>query len=61
LSRTTRANVWVQPGDEPAWMRGGSYLVARRIRIFVEQWDNTPLEEQERAVGRTKASVRRSE
>jgi deferrochelatase/peroxidase EfeB len=27
-------HVWVQPGDGPAWMEGGSYLVLRRIKIL---------------------------
>ncbi|MFC5993837.1 iron uptake transporter deferrochelatase/peroxidase subunit [Pseudonocardia hispaniensis] len=47
-------HVWVQPGDEPAWMTGGSYLVARRIRMHIEVWDRTSLAEQEEIVGRTK-------
>ena len=47
--------VWV--GDEgPAWMRGGSYLVARRIRIALEHWDRTNVAFQEQTVGRHKAS-----
>jgi len=46
--------VWV--GDEgPVWMRGGSYLVIRRIRMALEHWDNTKLPFQEQTMGRTKA------
>jgi deferrochelatase/peroxidase EfeB len=50
-----RRNVWAGP-ESPGWMQGGSYLVARRIRIRIEKWDEEKLAEQERAVGRTKAS-----
>ena len=47
--------VWV--GEEgPAWMRGGSYLVARRIRISLEHWDRTEVDFQEEVVGRHKYS-----
>jgi deferrochelatase/peroxidase EfeB len=46
--------VWVQPGDGPDWMIDGSYLVSRRIRMTVETWDRTSLDEQENLVGRTK-------
>ncbi|WP_349270907.1 peroxidase [Mycolicibacterium parafortuitum] len=48
--------VWVADGDGPAWLTGGSYLVARRIRMRIEQWDRTTLLEQERVVGRQKGS-----
>jgi len=49
------AFVWV--GDEgPTWMRGGSYLVVRRIRIALEHWDRTPVGFQEKTIGRHKAS-----
>lgn len=47
--------VWAQPGDGPSWMTGGSYLVARRIRMTIETWDRTSLREQEAVIGRTKA------
>ncbi|MGD9986036.1 iron uptake transporter deferrochelatase/peroxidase subunit [Pseudonocardia sp.] len=47
-------HVWVQPGDGPDWMTGGTYLVARRIRMHVETWDRTSLQEQEQIVGRSK-------
>lgn len=47
-------HVWVGEKDGPAWMAGGSYLVARRIRMNVETWDRTPLGEQEDIFGRDK-------
>ena len=47
--------VWV--GDEgPGWMRGGTYLVVRRIRIALEHWDRMKTVFQERTVGRHKYS-----
>ncbi|WP_405581548.1 iron uptake transporter deferrochelatase/peroxidase subunit [Streptomyces sp. NBC_01092] len=46
--------VWVGEKDGPKWMAGGSYLVARRIRMNVETWDRTPLQEQEDIFGRDK-------
>jgi deferrochelatase/peroxidase EfeB len=47
--------VWV--GEEgPDWMRGGSYLVARRIRISLEHWDRTEVDFQEQVIGRHKYS-----
>jgi deferrochelatase/peroxidase EfeB len=48
--------VWVQPGDGPTWMEGGTYLVARRIKMLLDVWDETSLEGQERAIGREKVS-----
>ena len=48
-------HVWVDSatGDE-AWMNGGTYLVARRIRMHIETWDRSSMREQENIFGRTK-------
>lgn len=47
-------HVWVNSGDDAGadWMTGGSYLVARRIKMHLETWDRTSLREQEAVVGR---------
>jgi deferrochelatase/peroxidase EfeB len=47
-------HVWVSREAGPDWMAGGSYLVARRIRMIIESWDRVQLAEQEALVGRTK-------
>jgi len=47
-------HVWVRSGDGPAWLVGGSYLVARKIRMLIETWDRSALGEQERVIGRSK-------
>jgi deferrochelatase/peroxidase EfeB len=49
-----RKHVWVDGKDGPEWMTGGSYLVARRIRMHIETWDRTSLQEQEDVFGRDK-------
>jgi deferrochelatase/peroxidase EfeB len=38
-------HVWVGAKTGPEWLVGGSYLVARRIRMHIETWDRTPLKE----------------
>ncbi|MGY0234534.1 iron uptake transporter deferrochelatase/peroxidase subunit [Longispora urticae] len=48
--------LWVQPGDGTAWMTGGSYVVTRRIRMHIETWDRTSLDEQEQIIGRHKGN-----
>ncbi|MCC4249083.1 MULTISPECIES: iron uptake transporter deferrochelatase/peroxidase subunit [Microbacterium] len=48
-------HVWVSASEGPAWLAGGSYLVARRIAMLIETWDRTRLAEQDRVVGRDKA------
>ena len=49
-------NVWVGSSDEPAWMTGGSYLVARKIAMLIETWDRVRLSEQDAIIGRDKGA-----
>lgn len=50
-------HVWVgkDSTDQP-WMAGGTYMVARRIRMQIETWDRSALREQENVVGRIKST-----
>jgi deferrochelatase/peroxidase EfeB len=49
-------HVWVAPSDEPNWLRGGTYMVTRRIRMLIEVWDRSSLRDQEQTIGRAKLS-----
>jgi deferrochelatase/peroxidase EfeB len=35
--------VWVGDEADQPWMKGGSYLVTRRIQMFLENWDRDEL------------------
>jgi deferrochelatase/peroxidase EfeB len=48
--------VWVGPDEPQAWMRGGTYVVTRRIRMLIETWDRSTLDDQEQTIGRRKLS-----
>ncbi len=48
--------VWVGGETDQPWMRGGSYLVARRIQMLIESWDADYIADQERVFGRFKTS-----
>lgn len=47
--------VWAG-AEAPGWLRGGTYMVTRRIRMLIESWDRTAFGEQERVIGRAKGS-----
>lgn len=54
---TTQMNQFVWAGSEgPDWMVGGTYLVARLIRITIEHWDTMSINTQEAVMGRHKVS-----
>jgi deferrochelatase/peroxidase EfeB len=48
--------VWLGANEPQAWMRDGTFLVARRIRMLIETWDHSPLSEQQNVIGRYKVS-----
>lgn len=48
--------VWVGKETDQPWLRGGSYLVVRKIRMFIENWDRDYLQDQENVIGRAKVS-----
>jgi deferrochelatase/peroxidase EfeB len=48
--------VWVGPETDQAWMKAGSYLVTRRIRMLIESWDTDFLSDQENVFGRYKTT-----
>jgi deferrochelatase/peroxidase EfeB len=49
-------HVWVGQETDQPWLRGGSYLVARKIRMHIENWDRDYLQDQENVIGRSKVS-----
>ncbi|MFD6150443.1 iron uptake transporter deferrochelatase/peroxidase subunit [Streptomyces sp. NPDC060243] len=48
--------VFVGPGDGPEWMANGSYVVMRRIRMLLDDWEGLGLAEQEKVIGRRKST-----
>jgi deferrochelatase/peroxidase EfeB len=51
-----RKYVWVGDDEPQRWMRDGTYMVARRIRMRIESWDRDTLADQEQVIGRYKQS-----
>lgn len=48
--------VWAGAEAGPSWMQGGTYMVNRRIRMRLELWGATSLDQQQAAIGRYRAS-----
>ncbi|WP_442600572.1 iron uptake transporter deferrochelatase/peroxidase subunit [Paenibacillus sp. KN14-4R] len=47
--------VWADEG-EPSWLKGGTYLAYRKIRMLLEVWDRSAYSDQEDTFGRSKES-----
>jgi deferrochelatase/peroxidase EfeB len=45
--------VW-HSGADQAWMKGGTYQVARKIQMHIENWDTDQIGDQQAVFGRTK-------
>jgi deferrochelatase/peroxidase EfeB len=48
--------VWVDSSSDQPWMIGGTYLVARRIRVHLEEWSALPIVDQQSVIGRFRDS-----
>ena len=55
-SAKMRSNVWVNAGDGPGWMTNGTYMVTRNLKVLVANFLIEPLDVQQYAFGRYKAS-----
>jgi deferrochelatase/peroxidase EfeB len=51
-----RHQVIMATDEEPAWMRGGTYMAFFRLAIDLEKWRRVPLQHQELIVGRDKGT-----
>lgn len=49
-------HVWLGEDDGQPWARGGTIMIARRIRMLLEVWDRASLTDQEATIGRRKLS-----
>ncbi|MGW0951052.1 iron uptake transporter deferrochelatase/peroxidase subunit [Streptomyces sp. NPDC002405] len=47
--------LFVPANGEPAWMANGSYVVVRRIRMLLDDWEKLSLTQQEDVIGRRKS------
>ena len=56
VKNPTALDQFVWAGKEGGWMEGGTYMVARPIRMALEHWDRMKLGFQEQTMGRHKRS-----
>ncbi|MFD0316058.1 iron uptake transporter deferrochelatase/peroxidase subunit [Streptomyces flavalbus] len=47
--------IYVPEGGDPDWMANGSYVVVRRIRMLLDDWEKLSVGAQEDVIGRRKA------
>lgn len=47
--------IFVPEKGEPAWMANGSYVVVRRIRMLLDDWEKLSVKAQEGVIGRRKS------
>ncbi|MFJ2771612.1 iron uptake transporter deferrochelatase/peroxidase subunit [Streptomyces sp. NPDC087300] len=47
--------IFVPADGDPAWMAGGSYVVVRRIRMLLDDWEKLGVKDQEAVIGRHKS------
>ncbi|ORT96947.1 twin-arginine translocation pathway signal protein [Frankia casuarinae] len=52
---TAQFDLAVWAADGPAWMRGGTYVVCRRIRMLLDSWDRLTEAAQSEVIGRRKS------
>ncbi|MGW4101819.1 iron uptake transporter deferrochelatase/peroxidase subunit [Streptomyces sp. NPDC004976] len=48
-------SVFVPADGEPDWMANGSYVVVRRIRMLLDDWEKLPRGDQEKVIGRRRS------
>ncbi len=49
-------HVWIGAEEPQRWVRGGSYLVSRKISMRLEAWDRDNLADQQNVFGRNKST-----
>ncbi|MEU5364951.1 iron uptake transporter deferrochelatase/peroxidase subunit [Streptomyces sp. NPDC005925] len=47
--------IFVPASGGPSWMANGSYVVVRRIRMLLDDWEKLPVKAQEDVIGRRKS------
>jgi deferrochelatase/peroxidase EfeB len=55
-ARLLDEHVWLPAAITPAWSAGGTFMVVRKIRMLIEDWDKEPLSSQQAIFGRAKGT-----